>query len=225
MADFRDLLIVILMFINLMLLASSRIRYCIKIVAFQGLIVGLIPLIAAEHSIGVGAVLTALCVIAVKCVLLPILLQRSQIIADVRREIDPFIGYTASTLIGIAALVISFWISTRLPQMEKQVSHIAAPAAIFTILTGLFIIMSRKVALTQVLGYLVFENGIYLFGGAMLLENGFIIELGILLDIFVLVFVMGIAVFHISQEFNHIDTDRLSQLGDWNAELPEEIKK
>ena len=84
--------------------------------------------------------------------------------------------------------------------------------AFHAILIGLFLIISRKKAVTQVLGYLGLENGIYIFGIALVKEATILIDLGVLLDIFVAVFVMGIAIFHISREFDHIDTDRLSTL-------------
>lgn len=215
MEELRELSMVLLMLISMLLLASSRIRFCIRLVAIQGFLVGIVPVIASGSLPETGVILTAVSAIAVKCVLLPILLSRSQITADVRREVDPFISYSASIIIGIICLVLCFWMGDKLPVMERNVSPVAVPCAIFTILIGLFLIVSRRIALTQVLGYLVFENGIYLFGGALLLENGFVIELGILLDVFVLVFVMGIAVFHISHEFNHISTDKLSSLSDW----------
>ena len=80
--------------------------------------------------------------------------------------------------------------------------------------TGLFIVLARKKALTQVIGFLVFENGITLFGAAVMREHPVIVELGILLDVLVLVFIMGIAVNQINREFSHIDSDRLNSLDD-----------
>jgi len=68
---------------------------------------------------------------------------------------------------------------------------------------------------SQVLGFLVMENGIYVFGVGVVKEISLLVELGVLLDVFVAVFVMGITIFHISREFDHIDTDRLSTLKDW----------
>ena len=95
------------------------------------------------------------------------------------------------------------------------------PPAI-TMISGLFIVMARKKALTQVVGFLIFENGITVFGLGMAVECGLLVELGILLDVLVLVFVMGIAMFHINREFSHIDADRLNCLteseGDENAD-------
>ena len=82
-------------------------------------------------------------------------------------------------------------------------------------LTGLFLIVARRQALMQVVGYLALENGIFAFGAVVMKEAPLLVEMGILLDIFVAVFVMGIMVFHISREFDHTDTERLSELKDW----------
>jgi hydrogenase-4 component E len=88
------------------------------------------------------------------------------------------------------------------------------PGALFTILSGLMIIISRRKALTQVIGYLAMENGVYAFGAALAVEEPLLVEMGILLDVLVAVFIMGITIHHISREFDHIDTDRLSELKD-----------
>jgi hydrogenase-4 component E len=77
---------------------------------------------------------------------------------------------------------------------------------------GLFLIVSRKLALNQVLGYLVMENGIYVLGLALVKEIPVLVEMGVLMDAFVAVFVMSIATWHISREFDHIDVDQLDSL-------------
>jgi hydrogenase-4 component E len=66
----------------------------------------------------------------------------------------------------------------------------------------------------QVLGYLMLENGVFVFGVALAYEDPILVEMGILLDVFVAVLVMGVAMFHISREFDHIDVERLTELRD-----------
>jgi hydrogenase-4 component E len=80
------------------------------------------------------------------------------------------------------------------------------------IFVGLFVIVSRRKALNQILGYIILENGTYAFGMSVLSEVPVLVELGILLDAFVAVFVMGVAIYHISREFDHMDTDLLDTL-------------
>ena len=111
-------------------------------------------------------------------------------------------------------LGLSLWLGARLSTSLPVASPLLLPTALATALTGLFLIVSRQKALTQVMGYLGMENGIYLFGLAVARDEPFLVELGVLLDLLVGVFVMGIAVFHISREFDHIDVDQLSALKD-----------
>ena len=161
----------------------------------------------------------------IKGILLPCLLTRAMRQANVRRELEPFIGYSASLFLILLAAGISFWFCARLDLVPDSVSRLSLPVAFTTMLTGLFIIIARKKAITQAIGFLIFENGITIFGTGMMLEYGLIVELGILLDVFVLVFVMGIALFQISREFQHIDSNRLNQLGDWTMPEKEEIEE
>ncbi len=131
---------------------------------------------------------------------------------NVSREEDPYIGYGVSILAGPLALAFALWTSSRLPLPPEMSSTMVVPIAMFTFIVGLFLIVSRKKALTQVIGYIILENGIYAFGITLAQKQPMLIELGILLDVFVGVFVMGIIVFHISRQFDHIDTDQLSVL-------------
>jgi hydrogenase-4 component E len=101
-----------------------------------------------------------------------------------------------------------------LPPPGADGTKFLVPVALFTTMVGLLVIVGRKKAVMQALGYLVMENGIYAFGLAFAVEEPLLVEMGVLLDVFVAVFVMGIAIHHISREFDHIDTDRLSALKD-----------
>jgi hydrogenase-4 component E len=203
---------------NLMLLGSSRRRSCIHLVAAQGILLGILPLALPEQGHAVSAIVLALASIVLKGVVFPRLLLRAQRTVGVKREFQPIIGYSASILLGILFLAFSLWLGTQLKLPEKLRetvgSQLAVPVSIFSILIGLLLIISRNKALTQVLGYLVMENGIYIFGVTLVRDQPWLVETGILLDVFVAVFVMGIAIFHISREFDHMDVDQLTVLKD-----------
>ena len=81
-------------------------------------------------------------------------------------------------------------------------------------MVGLLVLTTRRKALSQVVGYLVLENGIYVFGLSQVERVPFLVEMGVLLDIFVGVFIMGIVVFHINREFDSLDSTRLTELKD-----------
>jgi len=144
----------------------------------------------------------------------PWFLSRAVREAEVTREIEPCVGYSTSLVAGVLTLGASFWMCTRLPMPETIASPWLAPVSFFSIFTGLFLIVSRKRAVNQVLGFLVLENGVYTFGVSVASRTPLLVEAGVLLDVFVAVFVMGITIFHINREFDHIDTDRLSTLKD-----------
>ncbi|MBR7139192.1 MAG: hydrogenase [Lentisphaeria bacterium] len=214
-----DLVLTAFLGICLMLSASSRLVHCVRLVAFQGILLGIMPLLMwnwSNAAPGMEIWGAAFVNIIVKGVLLPVLLLRAMRKAGVKRELEPLAGYSWSLLIVSVAGAMALWLSRSLN--IPGVPVLAIPAAAVTVFTGLFIIISRRKALTQSLGFLAFENGIALFGAAMHLEYGFFVEMGILLDVLVLVFVMGIAVFQISREFEHIDADRLNLLTD-NVEV------
>lgn len=217
MAIWIDGVMVALILINLMLVGSSRLSACIRIVALQGIILGMLPLQLYDNPLAAHVLLIAVGSLVLKGGVFPWLLSRALREANVRREMEPFVGYTLSLLIGIVSLAASLWMSTRLPLPVKTVSSLVVPVALFTIVTGLFLIVNRKKALSQVMGYLVMENGIYTFGVALARQEPLLVELGVLLDVFVAVFVMGITIFHINREFDHIDTDRLTTLKDWST--------
>jgi hydrogenase-4 component E len=212
MSNTADIIMIFLVLTNLTLLGLSRMGSCIRIVAIQGVALGFLPLVLNNWNMELGLVLFSIAIISLKGIAFPWMLNRTLRELATQREIEPFIGYGISIIVGTIALVACMWLSTRLPFPEPLMSPLIVPVAFFTIMSGLFLIISRKKALTQVLGYLVLENGIYAFGVALVRQQPMLVELGILLDIFVAVFVMGIAMFHINREFDSIDTDQLSRL-------------
>ncbi|HBG25726.1 MAG TPA: hydrogenase [Phycisphaerales bacterium] len=204
-----DIIMVLLILTNMVVLGTSRLRACIRVVAVQGVALGILPLL---HSFEWQLLIFAVLSIILKGIVFPVMLSRTLRQLNVWQEESPYVGYGLSLLMGPFALAFSSWISLRLPLPYTIHSTMLIPVALFTLIVGLFIIVSRKKALTQVLGYLVMENGIYAFGMAIAYHQPMLIELGVLLDVFVGVFVMGIAIFHISRQFDHINTDQLSAL-------------
>jgi hydrogenase-4 component E len=208
-----DMTLVLLILPSFVLLGSSRLQACVRALAIQGVLLGLLPLLGAEHAITMRLGLLAAATVVIKGAVLPRFLERAMRRADVRREVEPFIGFGASILAGVLGLAASFWLASRLPLPGAAAQpSLAVAIAFFNIITGFIVLISRKKALTQVIGYLVLESGIYTFGMALTLEMPLLVELGVLLVVFVAVFVMGIMIFHISRTFDHIDTDQLTAL-------------
>jgi hydrogenase-4 component E len=212
MEQWLELATVLLFLTNLVMLGLSELGGCIRIVAVQGILLGIFTLIARLDALSLRLVLLGIVSMGLKGFVFPFLLSKGIREAKVRREMEPFVGYAASIVIGLVMLAASMGIAARFPSFSPTSSPLVIPVALSTVFTGLFLVISRRKALTQVIGYLVFENGIYMFGIFAAGEVPFLVEFGVLLDVFVAVFVMGIAINHINREFDHIDADQLSSL-------------
>jgi hydrogenase-4 component E len=209
-----DILLVLLMVLNFRLLGSSRLAACIQTVAVQAVLLGAIGLTFNLPDLGPRIVAIAVVSVLLKAGVLPWLLRRAVRGTGAVHEVDPLVGFSLSLLAGAGLLGLCFLLASPLRLPGNRSAGLLLPAALFTIFTGLFIIVARKKAVTQVLGYLSMENGIYAFGMAFAVHEPLLVEMGVLLDVLAAVFVMGITIYHISREFDHIDTDRLSALRD-----------
>lgn len=221
MNEITDIVMVGLVLTCLLLLGSSRLGAYIKIVAGQGVVTALVPLVMHGAEVGLQGIVVSAVTLVMKGIVFPRLLFRALYAAGVRREVEAYVSFPMSVLAGVAMLACAFWLSWRFG-LGETVSGLAVPVALLMVLTGLFLIVSRVLALTQVVGYLTLENGIYLLSVVLVPQQLFVIEMGILLDAFVAVFVMGIMIFHISREFDHIDTHAMDELADWQRSGGEE---
>lgn len=209
-----DLLLLLVVVLGLQVLATSRIQAAVRAVALQGAALSLLPF-ALGHPLGLGAMVAiAAITFALKAVVIPRMLERAIRSAGVVHEVEPFVSLHVSVLLGAALVGAAFWLGGALVLPWPAPSRLVVPSALATLFLGFLVTVSRRKAVTQVVGYLMLENGIFVFGQALARQVPFVVELGILLDVVVGVFVMGIAIHHISREFDHIDVDALSTLRD-----------
>lgn len=213
MNAWTETILTLLVLTNLVVLGSSRVWSTIPVVAAQGVLLGILTLVAHSRELTVGLLALSVGTMAVKSFVFPALLYRATREMDVRAPLEPYVGYTTSVGAGILIVVASLWLGSRLPLPEAAaLSNLVVPVALATMLSGLFLIITRRKALAQVLGYLVLENGIYAFAVASLAELPFMVEMGILLDLIVAVLVMGVTLFNINRGFDHIDTAQFTML-------------
>jgi hypothetical protein len=143
MASWSDALMIALILADLALLASGRLKAWVRIVAAQGIMLGALPLLAVRGAPDLRIGILILGGVVVRGMVFPYLLSRTMETAGVRREVEPYVGYTASLLFGIFAILASIWLSSRLRMAHPALPPLAGPAAVFTNLVGLFLIVSR----------------------------------------------------------------------------------
>ena len=211
MSGTLNLLIGLAMGLNLLALGSSRLPALISAAAAQGVVLGVLPLLLEQES-GWLVALVAVATVAVKGFVIPGLLRRALRAAHIDREVEPLLGFVPSLLLGAAATVGAVALGSALPLLPEHAGTLLVPGAFATLVSGSLLLMGRTKAISQVCGYLILENGVYLFGLLLMHATPLIVEAGILLDLTVGVFVIGIIVDRIQRAFDSLDTRKLTAL-------------
>jgi hydrogenase-4 component E len=213
LASLLNALLVIVLLLNFLALGTSRIRTLINTAAAQGILLGIMPvLVHAEFSLVTLGM--AIATITIKGIVIPQMLFKALRDAQIKREVEPLIGTLPTMLLGALGAAASMAIAAWLPLAPHQAELLIIPASFTTVLTGFLLLTTRIKAITQATGYLILENGIFIFGLLLLHAMPFLVEAGILLDLFVGIFVISIIINHINREFASLDTRRLSSLKD-----------
>jgi hydrogenase-4 component E len=209
MAQIFDVLIILAVALNFVALGESRIRGVINAVALQGVLLGTLALFIHQGS---DVVMLFIATVVLKGRVIPIFLVQAVRAAKIQHEIKPVVGIVSSLLLGAVGTGLAMMFAGTLPLTDEHSNMLLVPAALSTVWTGFLMLTTRRTAIMQVLGFLILENGILLFGLLLLEAMPFLVEAGILLDLFTGVFVMGIIIQHIDREFDSISTEHLSEL-------------
>jgi hydrogenase-4 component E len=206
-----DPLLVVVLVLNLFVLGNSRLRAVVHLAALQGALLGVISLLVRQH-VELEAVLAAAAVIMLKGIVIPRMLLRALREAEIKREVEPLIGLLPSMILGALATGLAIIFADQLPLVDGHATVLLVPASLATVLAGFILLVTRFKAISQVIGYLILENGIFIFGMLLVDAMPLIVELGVLLDLFVGIFVICIIVNHINRAFSSLDTRRLTEL-------------
>lgn len=211
MTNLLNAILVITLVMNLFALGTSRILAVIRTVAAQGILLGIFPLLVHKH-LTLPVTLIVIVAVVVKGVVIPSIMMRALRDAQIRREVEPLIGFMPSILIGAIATAFALLVAGQLPLAPQHHGTLLVPTSIATVFVGFILLVTRYKAISQVVGYLVLENGIYIFSMLLIEAMPFIVEMGVMLDLFVGIFVICIIINHINRAFSSMDTRRLVSL-------------
>jgi hydrogenase-4 component E len=216
--------LVIALLLNFFMLTMSRLNQLVYAVAAQGALLGLLYPIAHEGFLTASAdnhegpfmhfrlLLLTVAIVGIKGRLIPWFLMRAIRIADIRSTVTSLIGFVPTLLLGATATMLAVVFARSLPLPHGIESHLLIPASLATVLTGFILLITRREAMAQVLGYIVLENGVFIFGLLLIEAVPLLVELGVVLDLFVGVFVMGIIFNHVRRAFPAASSEHLSTL-------------
>jgi hydrogenase-4 component E len=211
MTDLLNAVLVILLVMNLFALGTSRIRAVIHTVSAQGILLGAVPLLVHQH-LTMPVSMMILVAIVIKGVVIPSIMMRALRDAHIKREIEPLIGFLPSIILGALATAFSLLIAGQLPLASQHYGTLLVPTSIATVIVGFIFLVTRYKAISQIIGYLMLENGIFIFSMLLIEAMPIIVELGVMLDLFVGIFVTCIIINHINQAFSSMDTRKLVSL-------------
>ncbi|MDA8440929.1 MAG: hydrogenase [Peptococcaceae bacterium] len=211
-SELSNLLITLTLASSFLIIIGRRLDSVIKAAVVQGIVLAIFTAVrgwsTGMHEMYVAAVLTLL----VKAGLIPYILNRVARLVDTGWGIKSYVNTKMSLVICVALVIVAYSVTGDMLASGSAVFARALPAALAMMLIGLFIMTTRKRAITQVVGLLVIENGVFMAGvGA---TNGMpaVIELGVFLDALAGVFIMAILAFRIKRAFATINTENLRSL-------------
>lgn len=212
--DWIEAALGLLVLTNLSLLAVERQRLAIRLLGLQGILLGILPVLSQSGPANWRLYAAVVVFLAVKGLVMPWLLMRTCRQLPVQKLREPYFGNAFTVALGLGGLALALWLKQQLEVPANPLLNVFFPVAFAAVLTGILLIVTRRRALDQVFGYLVTENGIYLLSIPMIHASALWIELTILLDVLVGIFVMGVAILHINRAFDSIDVDQFASLKD-----------
>jgi hydrogenase-4 membrane subunit HyfE len=207
-----DALAVALLGVVLVSVAVRHLDVAIWLIAAQGLLLGVTATAIAVSTGAPHVYLAAGFTFALKVLAIPVILFRVLQGVRVRREIEPVVPTRVALCLAVAATLVAYRATGTLALRGAVASQQALPVAVTLVLLGLGIMIGRKKALSQVIGLITMENGVYLAALDATLGLPLAVELGVFFDLLVGVLLLGMFVYRINQTFDTINTDRLKSL-------------
>jgi len=196
------------------LVASQRMQTIVRVFALQSLALGLLAACVAYITGYSHIYIVAALTIVLKALLIPRILTYVMQRIQVTKEVEPSVNTPSSLLIAGALAVVAYYVTEPLIMVGTSITKNVLALSLAVLLIGLFVMITRRKAITQVIGLLVMENGLFMAAISITYGMPLIVELGIFFDVLVAVLIMGVFVFRIKGTFETLDTSFLRRLRD-----------
>ncbi|MBI1975982.1 MAG: hypothetical protein HYS56_00555 [Candidatus Omnitrophica bacterium] len=196
----------------LAIIASPQLFACIRLYAAHSFLLAATTILVACHEGVTHLWIPALLTLLLKVIVIPQVFFRMIRRLGIRREVESYINIPFSLILAVALLFLSFYGTAHLPGLSGVEEREFIPMAAATVFWGMLMMATRKKALTQIVGLLLMENGLFLMAITLTSGMPLLVELGIFFDVLVGVIIMGVFVFKIRDAFEGIDVDDLTVL-------------
>jgi len=202
----------IVLLLGIMLLWRRSLRAYVDAFQWQSVVLTVMLVIIGYFGHEPGLYLVAAVLFVLKVLVLPRYLQRMEKRFGGQREMQPYVNVATSLILTGLLVLLAYAITRPLVLVSTLPTRGGLPLAMGLIFVGLFVVITRKKALTQIVGFLVLENGIVLLAVLATYGIPLIVELGVFLDVLMGFLVMQVFVYHIHGTFESIDVDQLNEL-------------
>ena len=198
--------------LTFLLIVRTRLEGQVRAFEWQSYVLALLSMLIALYSGSVELFGVGVALVVVKGVVIPRVLNRAVANLGLLRVAVPYLGTAPALIICGLLTIVAFYVMTPIAASNPLPTADAIPLAFAGVLIGFFIMVNRRRAVTQILGFLMLENGIFLL--ALLATYGvpFIVEMGVFLDVLVAVLIMEVFVYRIKDNFDSIDVGELGKL-------------
>jgi len=212
LAKVVNLLSFVALGLTILLIVRTSLEGQVRVFALQSFVLALLSMLIAAYSESLELLGVGVALVVVKGITIPRVLNRAVANIGLQRAAAPYLGTAPALIICGVLTIIAFYVMTPIAASNPLPTADAIPLAFAGVLVGFFIMVNRRRAVTQILGFLMLENGIFLL--ALLATYGvpFIVEMGVFLDVLVAVLIMEVFVYHIKDNFDSIDVGELGKL-------------
>jgi len=211
-SQLNSLLAALILLTAFAMLAQRKKLTIVHTFAWQGLLLAIstavIGFASGEHHLYLSSLLT----LTMKVILLPYILYSLLIKLKIHREIDAVVNIPSTLLIGIVLVVFSYHLTAPIRELSSLMTRSTLAVALATIMLGMLMMVTRRHAITQVLGFLEIENGLFFAATSATYGMPMVVELGVALDLLIAAFIFGIFFFHINTNFDSLDVDQMAKL-------------
>jgi len=194
------------------LLVQRRILGLIHLFAWQGLFLcistAIVGYITGMHHLFISSLMT----LSFKVLLLPYILYVLVRKLEIRKESEALVNIPRTMMIGIALVIFSYHLTAPVTQLSTMVTKSTLAVALATVMLGLLMMVTRRHAVTQIIGFLAMENGLFFAATSATYGMPMVVELGVALDLLIAAFIFGIFFFHINTTFDSLDVEQMAKL-------------
>lgn len=211
-AQINSVLAALILLTSFGLLVQRRIYGLLHIFAWQGLFLSISTAVvgysAGLHHLYISAILT----LTLKVFTLPYILYVLIHKLKIKKEVEDLVNVPTTMLIGVALVIFSYHLTSPVRELSTLMTRSTLAVALSTVMLGLLMMITRKNAVTQIIGFLAMENGLFFEATSATYGMPLVVELGVALDILIAAFIFGIFFFQIRTTFDSLDLKEMEKL-------------